>query len=137
MPIYEYACEHCGHHLDVMQKISDEPLKQCPNCQNETLQRLVSAASFRLKGGGWYETDFKNADKKKNLASSDSETSATGSKSEEAKSGASGTASSPETKNTSKSDPKSETKGDTSGSGSTTSTSSNTSSTSGSSNPNT
>lgn len=73
MPIYEYACDHCGHHLEVMQRISDEALTKCPECQKDTLVRLVSAAGFRLKGGGWYETDFKDSDKKRNLASSESE----------------------------------------------------------------
>lgn len=71
MPIYEYACEHCGHHAEIMQRISEEPLKQCPQCKKDSFIRLVSAAGFRLKGGGWYETDFKNNDKKRNLASGD------------------------------------------------------------------
>ena len=60
MPIYEYQCEQCGHKLEKLQKISDEPLKTCPQCGNQSLKKLVSAAAFRLKGGGWYETDFKN-----------------------------------------------------------------------------
>lgn len=68
MPIYEYACESCGHHLEVMQRLSEEPITLCPNCQKESLIRLISAAGFRLKGGGWYETDFKDNAKKKNLA---------------------------------------------------------------------
>jgi putative FmdB family regulatory protein len=68
MPIYEYACENCGHQLDVLQGINDPPISLCPNCQKDTLIKLVSAASFRLKGGGWYETDFKTGDKKNNLA---------------------------------------------------------------------
>ena len=64
MPIYEYQCDHCGHKLEKLQKISDEPLKTCPQCGNHSLKKLVSAAAFRLKGGGWYETDFKTGDKK-------------------------------------------------------------------------
>jgi putative FmdB family regulatory protein len=64
MPIYEYRCSKCGHELEALQKISDEPLKNCPACEQESLQKLVSAASFRLKGGGWYETDFKKGNKK-------------------------------------------------------------------------
>ena len=64
MPIYEYQCDNCGHKLEKLQKISDEPLKICPQCSNHSLKKLVSAAAFRLKGGGWYETDFKTGDKK-------------------------------------------------------------------------
>ena len=67
MPIYEYECGSCGHRLEVIQKISDEPLKQCPSCHEPKLKKLISAAAFRLKGGGWYETDFKGS-KKKNVA---------------------------------------------------------------------
>lgn len=59
MPIYEYACENCGHQLEAMQKMSDDPLKTCPSCGADQLRKLVSAAGFRLKGSGWYETDFK------------------------------------------------------------------------------
>ncbi len=68
MPIYEYQCKACGHELEAIQKISEEPLKFCPECGQPELSKLVSAAGFRLKGGGWYETDFKSGDKKKNLA---------------------------------------------------------------------
>ena len=64
MPIYEYQCGSCGHSLEALQKISDGPLLDCPACGSPSLQKLVSAASFRLKGGGWYETDFKTGDKK-------------------------------------------------------------------------
>jgi len=73
MPIYEYRCEACGHGLEKIQRISDEPLKDCPDCGEPRLQRLVSAAGFRLKGGGWYETDFKR-DGKKNLHESGAKT---------------------------------------------------------------
>jgi putative FmdB family regulatory protein len=69
MPIYEYVCSACGHSTEVFQSIRDQPLTRCQQCTQPTLQKLVSAAGFRLKGGGWYETDFKAAgDKKKNLA---------------------------------------------------------------------
>ncbi|MEY6432144.1 zinc ribbon domain-containing protein [Thioalkalicoccus limnaeus] len=66
MPFYEYQCEACGHELEVMQKIKDAPLVDCPQCQQPTLRRRISPVGFRLKGGGWYETDFKSG-KKKNL----------------------------------------------------------------------
>ena len=68
MPIYEYVCDPCGHHLESLQKISEAPLIYCPECGEATLRKKVSAAAFRLKGGGWYETDFKSGGKKKNLA---------------------------------------------------------------------
>tara|TARA_R110002073_G_scaffold31930_8_gene97412 strand:- start:618 stop:935 length:318 start_codon:yes stop_codon:yes gene_type:complete len=71
MPFYEYRCQDCGHQFDVLQKISDEPLTNCPDCQKPSLVKLVSAPSFRLSGTGWYETDFKtDKDKKRNLAES-------------------------------------------------------------------
>jgi len=69
MPIYEYRCEACGHELEALQKMSDTPLTECPECGRPALKKLVSAAAFRLKGGGWYETDFKSGNKK-NLAES-------------------------------------------------------------------
>ena len=68
MPIYEYQCQACGHHLEVLQKINEDPLKDCPQCGQPQLSRLISAAGFRLKGGGWYETDFKQG-KRRNVAS--------------------------------------------------------------------
>lgn len=64
MPIYEYQCQSCGHELEKLQRMSDAPLTDCPDCGKPALQRLVSAAGFRLKGGGWYETDFKKGAKK-------------------------------------------------------------------------
>lgn len=70
MPIYEYECKACGHRLEAIQKISDDPLTDCPECKESELKKLISAAGFRLKGGGWYETDFKSG-KKKNLAQSE------------------------------------------------------------------
>jgi putative FmdB family regulatory protein len=69
MPFYEYQCKSCGHDLEAMQKFSDPPLKKCPHCGRSQLQRLMSAPVFRLKGGGWYETDFKgDRDNQRNLA---------------------------------------------------------------------
>jgi putative FmdB family regulatory protein len=68
MPIYEYRCGSCSHELEALQKISDSPLRKCPECGKLSLRRLISAPVFRLKGGGWYETDFKgDKDKKRNL----------------------------------------------------------------------
>jgi putative FmdB family regulatory protein len=64
MPIYEYQCQSCGHDLEKLQRIDDQPLKDCPDCGEAELRRLVSAAGFRLKGAGWYETDFKKGEKK-------------------------------------------------------------------------
>ena len=69
MPIYEYRCVQCGHELEKIQRMSEEPLKDCPACEKPQLRRLISASAFRLKGGGWYETDFKHGSKR-NLADS-------------------------------------------------------------------
>lgn len=66
MPIYEYGCQNCKYTLDVLQKIADAPLTECPQCGQPSLKRLVSAPRFRLKGQGWYETDFKK-DNQRNL----------------------------------------------------------------------
>ena len=60
MPIYEYKCDQCNHQLEILQKISDDPATTCPECGGESLRKLVSAAAFKLKGTGWYETDFKD-----------------------------------------------------------------------------
>ena len=65
MPIYEYACVSCDHHLEALQKMSEDPLVFCPECGEESLRKKVSAAAFVLKGSGWYETDFKNSGKEK------------------------------------------------------------------------
>ena len=70
MPIYAYRCEACGHELDALQKISDAPLTDCPACGASALKKQLTAAAFRLKGAGWYETDFKK-DGKKNLHQAD------------------------------------------------------------------
>ena len=67
MPIYEYECRQCGHVFDALQKMSDDPLSDCPDCGKSELRKLLSAPNFRLKGGGWYETDFKDKNKR-NLA---------------------------------------------------------------------
>ena len=67
MPIYEYGCKSCGFEKDVLQKLSDEPLTVCPQCDATEFTKKISAAGFRLKGSGWYETDFKSG-AKKNLA---------------------------------------------------------------------
>ena len=70
MPIYEYQCQDCNNQLEVLQKINDAPLEDCPACGKASLKKKISAAAFRLKGSGWYETDFKTSGKK-NLASDD------------------------------------------------------------------
>lgn len=100
MPFYEYQCAKCGHDEEVLQKISDKPLKKCPACGKSAMQKKVSAAAFRLKGSGWYETDFKSGNKKnvagdgkeagkkvpeKKLASTDKKTPAAASKRKKAK----------------------------------------------------
>jgi putative FmdB family regulatory protein len=72
MPFYEYECTNCKFYVEALQKISDPPLEQCPSCKKKTLKKLVSAPNFRLKGGGWYETDFKSdEERKRNLAKED------------------------------------------------------------------
>ncbi|HAT6977929.1 TPA: zinc ribbon domain-containing protein [Legionella pneumophila] len=60
MPIYEYQCTNCHHQFDLMQKVTDAPVKQCPKCYENTVTKLISPAGFQLKGTGWYATDFKN-----------------------------------------------------------------------------
>jgi putative FmdB family regulatory protein len=91
MPIYEYACKNCEHTLDALQKISDDALLECPACGQPQLKRLISAPRFRLKGSGWYETDFKK-DKQRNLSKGDGEaaTSAKSAKSESSDSSSGG-----------------------------------------------
>jgi|HubBroStandDraft_5_1064220.scaffolds.fasta_scaffold67835_2 putative FmdB family regulatory protein len=72
MPFYEYECASCKFYTEVMQKISDPPLKKCPSCGKAAMKKLISAPVFRLKGGGWYETDFKSdKESKRNLAGGD------------------------------------------------------------------
>ncbi len=87
MPIYEYRCDACGHYLDALQKIADDPLRDCPACEASTLRRLVSAPNFRLKGKGWYETDFKSdKETKRNLVDRPDDVSAGKDKGESTKS---------------------------------------------------
>ena len=73
MPIYEYRCKQCGHTFDKLQKMSDDALTNCPECQEETLDKLVSAPSFQLKGQGWYATDFKDKGKSSKTESTSSD----------------------------------------------------------------
>lgn len=79
MPIYGYACSNCEHTFDVLQKMSDPKLVDCPDCGEATLRKQLSAPKFRLKGQGWYETDFKTGDKR-NLAGDSDKSSASKSK---------------------------------------------------------
>jgi putative FmdB family regulatory protein len=74
MPFYEYECPNCGYRDEVLQKITDKPLKKCPSCGKNSLRKLMSAPLFRLKGSGWYETDFKSdKENKRNLHGTDKE----------------------------------------------------------------
>ena len=74
MPFYEYECPHCGYDEEVLQKINDKPLTKCPSCGKKGLKKLMSAPVFRLKGSGWYETDFKgDKENKRNLIGADKE----------------------------------------------------------------
>ena len=98
MPIYEYRCKSCGHELEKLQRMSDPALTHCPTCNQSELTRLVSAAGFRLKGTGWYETDFKQGSKKNLHDSGDSKEGASKPDTSEAKS----TTKSSDTKSTSK-----------------------------------
>ncbi len=77
MPFYEYECSSCKFCVEAMQKISDAPLRKCPSCGRSTLKKLISAPVFRLKGAGWYETDFKSdKESKRNLAEGDAKSEA-------------------------------------------------------------
>lgn len=98
MPIYEYQCQSCGHQLEIIHKISADPATDCPECNESALKKKVSAAAFRLKGGGWYETDFKSGDKKKNLVSDKGDSSASASSSSASTTSASSSSSSTSTK---------------------------------------
>ncbi|MEQ8230889.1 MAG: FmdB family zinc ribbon protein, partial [Gammaproteobacteria bacterium] len=77
MPIYEYLCDDCGHKLEILQRMSDDPLKTCPSCSHDALRKLVSAAGFQLKGTGWYVTDFRDKGKKPAAKSGDGDSTAT------------------------------------------------------------
>ena len=86
MPFYEYECPHCGYDEEVLQKINDKPLTKCPTCGKKGLKKLMSAPVFRLKGSGWYETDFKgDKENKRNLAGADKEEPKSETKAEPAK----------------------------------------------------
>jgi len=65
MPIYEYRCDGCGHDMELIQRMSDDPMKDCPVCKESKLKKIISAAGFQLKGSGWYETDFKGGSQSK------------------------------------------------------------------------
>ncbi|MDZ7840502.1 MAG: FmdB family zinc ribbon protein [Gammaproteobacteria bacterium] len=71
MPIYPYVCTACGHEFDALQKISDDPLTECPECGEATLRKRLAAPAFQLKGTGWYETDFKHGSKGKQADGND------------------------------------------------------------------
>ena len=106
MPIYEYQCTNCGHEFETLQKISEDPLKECPECETASLRKKVSAAGFRLKGGGWYETDFKGNKGKKSSNGGENDQKSSGDGDGASPSASSETAS----KSNSKSDTKSESK---------------------------
>jgi len=93
MPIYQYQCQECGHELEALQKMSDAKLTDCPACGAAALKKCVTAAAFRLKGSGWYETDFKNSGKPKTAKPESNSTASKESKTESgsAKSDASST----------------------------------------------
>ena len=89
MPIYEYECRECGHVFDALQKMSETPLSDCPDCGKPELRKLLSAPNFRLKGGGWYETDFKDKNKRNLADGGDANTTKSKSDAGESKSAAS------------------------------------------------
>jgi putative FmdB family regulatory protein len=101
MPIYEYRCASCGAELEKLQKISDPPLVECPECGKDALVKLVSASSFRLKGSGWYESDFKTGKKKNGVGDTDGSGSGTAPDSASGSAKAAATESTAESKSTS------------------------------------
>ena len=109
MPFYEYECPHCGYDEEVLQKINDKPLTKCPTCGKKGLKKLMSAPVFRLKGSGWYETDFKgDKENKRNLAGADKEEPKTEAKSDskvDSKTDAKPEAAKPEAAKSEKSEP--------------------------------
>lgn len=111
MPIYEYRCSSCGHEKEVLQKMSDAPLAECPACGKSSFRKLISAAGFQLKGSGWYATDFKGGSRK---SGEDKKSGDVGGKPAAAENPGSGEAS----KAKQESKPKEESKSDASGSGS-------------------
>ncbi len=97
MPIYAYRCEHCGFAKDVLQKISDDPLSECPECKQATFKKQITAAGFQLKGSGWYVTDFRgnsNGATSSNTTATSATDNSTASTSTSTSESASGTASS-------------------------------------------
>ena len=86
MPIYEYECGVCDHRLEVLQRISEPALTECPACGKSALRKLVSAAGFRLSGGGWYETDFKTGGQRNIAGDAKSDAKSAEAKSADAKS---------------------------------------------------
>ena len=80
MPIYEYRCGSCGHQQEFLQKVSDPPLTECPECKKPSFSKMVTAAGFQLKGSGWYATDFKNKGSSSPKKDGGSETKSEGSK---------------------------------------------------------
>ena len=103
MPIYEYVCTNCGHEMEALQKMSDAPIRICPQCREEALRKKVSAPSFRLKGGGWYETDFKSGNKKNVLTAEKASDSGNDTKDKNEKKSSSSSGNSSESKNSSSS----------------------------------
>jgi putative FmdB family regulatory protein len=74
MPIYEYVCQKCGHHLEIIQKMSDKPLTRCPECRGR-LEKVISQTSFQLKGSGWYVSEYgKGGSKSEKPATSEAKT---------------------------------------------------------------
>ena len=106
MPIYEYQCKACGHQHEAIQKMSDAPLTDCPDCGKPELAKLVSAAAFRLGGSGWYETDFKSGNKKNLVGDSANSNSAKSDAKAESKSGDAKSEKKDESKSNSKADSK-------------------------------
>ncbi len=97
MPFYEYECANCKFYTELLQKVSDPPLRKCPSCGRSTMKKLVSAPNFRLKGGGWYETDFKSdKETKRNLAGEEKAEKSDKSESSDSKPAAKPVAASPE-----------------------------------------
>ena len=129
MPIYEYACRGCEHQFETIQKISEDPLTECPSCGKSELKKLMSRAAFRLKGSGWYETDFKSSDKR-NIAGESKPTDSSESSSASEASGKEKSSDSSESKGESKSSDSSKSKGESKSSGNKESSSSSTSSSS-------
>ncbi len=106
MPIYEYACSDCDHKLEIIQKMNDPRLEQCPACGKNTLKKLISPSAFRLKGTGWYETDFsgKKKPQEKAEATKTDTTKAEATKTDTAKTGTTDKTPAPTTKTSSTTD---------------------------------